>query len=94
MPFRDAEQRRAYQRHYYRRRMLALWHRYRDAGGCGRCGTPVVRFAICQACRVEQAARKRRYRTEKKRREARGTRAVLTTRRGKAYCPPEFDDGL
>ncbi len=62
MPFASIEDRRAYQRIYYRPYVLARYHRWRRAGACGVCGLPVAKFALCLKHRVKLAALKRRRR--------------------------------
>ena len=60
MPYKNADQRRAFQREYYRPRRVAADWRFRAVKACGHCGQPVERFAACQTCRVRFAAAKRR----------------------------------
>lgn len=56
MPHADPDRRRAYQRLWQRRSMKAKSDRWRDAGGCTTCGTPVATFKRCLTCRAQRAA--------------------------------------
>jgi hypothetical protein len=63
MPFANAEDRRAYQRAYFRPRRLAEYRANRHLGLCGKCGVvPTTRFANCNRCRDMAARANRDYR--------------------------------
>lgn len=52
MPYADSGKERDYQRAYQRAWVKARAERWRAAGACTRCGTPVEKFVRCAKCRA------------------------------------------